>query len=192
MTNVLVLNASYTPHAVVSLEKAFGYIIKGSAEVVEEKGTIGTVRGAIGKPIIVRLKKYHNVPRRNVRYTRAGVLKRDNYTCVYCGQKVKDDGATRPMSATIDHIVAQSVCEKRGIPANTWTNTVTSCKRCNQRKGDRSLHEANMNFKNPNYVARAPRTHWTLVATGNIPEEWKLYMQDGEDDWKRIQQNQTV
>jgi 5-methylcytosine-specific restriction endonuclease McrA len=57
-------------------------------------------------------------------------MKRDNYSCVYCGSK-KD--------LTIDHVIPKS---KGG--QNTWNNLVTCCSPCNLKKGDKSLNDINM------------------------------------------------
>ncbi len=62
-------------------------------------------------------------------WSRAGVLTRDARRCAYCG-----GGAT-----TIDHVLPRS----RG-GRNTWLNTVAACGGCNQRKSDRTPHEARM------------------------------------------------
>ncbi|MEZ4618696.1 MAG: septum formation initiator family protein [Caldilineaceae bacterium] len=36
-------------------------------------------------PTVLRLRRYINVPRRGVRWSRRGVLRRDGYRCIYCG-----------------------------------------------------------------------------------------------------------
>ena len=44
---------------------------------------------------------------------------------------------------TIDHVIPRS----RG-GGNTWSNLVTCCKKCNQKKRDRTPEEANMKLLN--------------------------------------------
>jgi len=61
------------------------------------------------------------------------LFRRDHNLCLYCGAKFPDAALTR------DHVVARC----RG-GRDTWTNLVTACRRCNQRKGARSPEEAGM------------------------------------------------
>ncbi|HET9517230.1 MAG TPA: HNH endonuclease, partial [Actinoplanes sp.] len=61
-----------------------------------------------------------------------GVLARDRRTCAYCGGH----------ATTIDHVLPRS----RG-GANSWTNTVAACERCNGRKGDRTPAEAGLRMR---------------------------------------------
>ena len=61
---------------------------------------------------------------------RAFVLRRDNYTCVYCGTKEK---------IGLDHIVPRS---KGG--SDTPDNLVAACFPCNRKKGARTPEQAGM------------------------------------------------
>lgn len=61
------------------------------------------------------------------------LFRRDHNLCLYCGVKFPDVALTR------DHVLARC----RG-GQDTWTNLVTACRRCNQRKGSRSPEEAGM------------------------------------------------
>ena len=58
---------------------------------------------------------------------------RDNHTCLYCGNRFKTS------ELTLDHIHPRSRGGKK-----TWTNSATSCKRCNTKKGDKTPEEAGM------------------------------------------------
>jgi len=57
------------------------------------------------------------------------VLKRDNFTCTYCGKTVKDD-----VKLHIDHIIPLS----RG-GSNNPNNLTTACDKCNRGKSNISL-----------------------------------------------------
>jgi len=65
-----------------------------------------------------------------IRKKRGRIYERDNYTCVFCGQKfeVKD--------LTIDHIMPLS----RG-GNNQDYNLVTSCQKCNVKKGNKIFNK---------------------------------------------------
>ncbi|MCB0181559.1 MAG: HNH endonuclease, partial [Anaerolineae bacterium] len=56
---------------------------------------------------------------------------------------------------------------------NTWTNTICACAACNQRKGNRTPHEANMKL---GWEPKMPRVTY-LVASGQIPASWKVYLE---------------
>lgn len=61
------------------------------------------------------------------------LFRRDCYLCMYCGDRCSPEQLTR------DHILPRS----RG-GSEKWTNLVTACRRCNQRKGNQTPEEANM------------------------------------------------
>ena len=61
------------------------------------------------------------------------LFRRDRNMCLYCGKTFQSRGLSR------DHVTPVS----RG-GANAWTNVVSSCRRCNNRKADRTPEEAGM------------------------------------------------
>lgn len=65
--------------------------------------------------------------------TNRALFHRDRHLCMYCAQKFGERELTR------DHIVPRS----RG-GHDQWTNVVSACRRCNQRKGNRLPEEAGM------------------------------------------------
>lgn len=65
--------------------------------------------------------------------TNRALFRRDLQVCMYCGEAPREPDLTR------DHIVPRS----RG-GRDIWTNVVTACRRCNQRKGNRLAEEAGM------------------------------------------------
>lgn len=136
MTGVVVLNASYEPLQVVSLKHAVKMLCR-SVAVVEEADGDKTI-GPFPYPKILRLVRYVYVKiKGSPRYSRASVLRRDNFTCAFCG------GAAN----TIDHIVPRS---KGG--ESSWLNSISACKRCNERKRDRTPKEAGMKLLYEAYV----------------------------------------
>ncbi|MBL4679162.1 MAG: HNH endonuclease [Pseudomonadales bacterium] len=84
--------------------------------------------------------------------TNRALFRRDQNVCLYCGKRFVDEQLSR------DHVQAIS----RG-GRDTWTNVVTSCKRCNAHKGSSLLSEINMEllalpFK-PNHAEYLALTH---------------------------------
>ena len=132
---VLVLNQSYEPLSVCTVRRALLLIMRGRAEIVERlDGVVRSVSYCYSVPSVVRLDRYINAPRRRVFLSKTNILKRDHYSCQYCGSKTND--------LTVDHVVPQS---KGG--ASTWENLVCACFQCNNMKGDSLLSQIGMKLK---------------------------------------------
>ena len=87
------------------------------------------IRSIIASRGIVNSKRFEVVPPLSNRE----LFRRDGHMCLYCLNTFSESHLTR------DHIIPVS----RG-GSNTWTNVVTACRSCNQRKGARSPEEAGM------------------------------------------------
>ena len=126
---VVLLNASYEPHDVVSFPHAVKMLFRGVAVVHEAE--YKRLLGPHPWPKVLRLVRYvvASWMYRPAAYGREAVLRRDRYRCAYCGRHAD----------TIDHLVPRS----RG-GRWTWLNTVAACSRCNCRKGNRTPAEAGM------------------------------------------------
>lgn len=163
-TQVLLLNASYLPLDTISYQRAVNLLITEKAIGVEGLAKqLRTVSRTFDVPAVIRMAYYVNAPRRKHTWSRLRVLRRDDYTCIYCGtdKLPKSD-------YTIDHIHPRSKGGK-----NTYGNTASACYKCNQRKGSRTLTEAGMKLL---WEPKTPRAA-TLVASGTIPSNWKKYLQ---------------
>lgn len=71
-----------------------------------------------------------------VPFRKIGVLRRDNFTCAYCGKK------GQKIVNTVDHVFP-----KWQGGTLTWNNAVASCQPCNGRKAGRTPEEAGMPIK---------------------------------------------
>jgi len=165
-SNVLVLNRSYLPVDVTSLRRAFAMLYQGIARAVdgqfatfdfdswaelaanEEHETIGLVDSMIRVPRVVLLQAYNQIPHRQVRFSRHNIYLRDNLVCQYCG-----DGFSRK-ELNLDHVIPRSRGGK-----TSWSNIVTSCFRCNRRKGGHLLKEVGMHLL---HSPRRPR--WSAIS----------------------------
>lgn len=125
----LVLNAGYEPIAVVSDRRALVLVLSGKAAALEAdmERPLRSAHADYARPRVILLNRYVRIPmaRRNP-VSRKGVLRRDNYTCAYCGK----------FANTIDHVMPRS----RG-GQDSWENLVACCLRCNSVKGDRTPEE---------------------------------------------------
>jgi len=132
---VLILNQDFSAIAICSIYKAFLLVYLQKAEVVtkSEGAFLHTVSQAYPVPSVIRLQRYVRVPYYGIALSRHNVMRRDNYSCQYCGSA---------KNLTLDHLLPRS----RGGETN-WLNLVTACSRCNARKGDRTPEEAGLKLR---------------------------------------------
>jgi 5-methylcytosine-specific restriction endonuclease McrA len=154
---VLVLNRLWQAVNTCSVKRAFCLLYLGHAHVVHNTGDsfdtfdfqewhdwsqsaedttdewVQTVHFRIRVPKIIVLMMFDHLPMKEVKLTRQNIYERDNYTCQYCHQPMD------PSLLNIDHVVPRDRGGK-----TTWENVVTSCIRCNTKKGNRLPHEAGM------------------------------------------------
>lgn len=115
----------------ISITKAMNMLWRGVARVLEaDEGTFG----GFERPRSLELVRYVITKWRyeatgKVPFSRKGVLRRDNYTCAYCGK----------YGNTLDHVLP-----KWKGNAASWSNAVCACQPCNNKKGGRSPKEAGM------------------------------------------------
>jgi 5-methylcytosine-specific restriction endonuclease McrA len=136
MRSTLLLNASYEPLSVVSAQRAVTLVIQGKATVEDASPYFFHASGGlqIEIPYVARLTKEVKRGRnaRAPRFSRRGVLIRDNFTCAYCGN----------YGDTIDHVLPRA---RGGL--STFDNCVTACKRCNHKKSDKTLAQMGWTIK---------------------------------------------
>ncbi len=134
---VLVLNANFEPINVCNTRRAIGLILTGKAILVQNgRGEIRTVSQTFPRPSIIRLERMVRRPRPRVKLTKREILRRDEYTCQYCGQHMP--------YLTIDHVIPRRLGGQ-----HIWENLVTACPSCNHRKGGRTLEQAQMHLRRP-------------------------------------------
>jgi 5-methylcytosine-specific restriction endonuclease McrA len=134
---VLVLNANFEPINVCNIRRAIGLILNGKAILVQNgRGEIHTVAQTFPRPSIIRLDRMVRRPRPRVKLTKREILRRDDYTCQYCRQRLS--------YLTIDHVIPRHMGGQ-----HTWHNLVTACPSCNHRKGGRTVEQAQMRLIRP-------------------------------------------
>ena len=141
-TRILRLNKAGVPLQWLSREEAATLVVKG--QVLWSLGeTHITIRGGVNCqglrstldiPTIIATDgdvhyNDHHVPAVCNRL----LFRRDRNICLYCGEQFSVEKLTR------DHIVPRSRGGKE-----SWTNQVAACRRCNQRKGNRTPEESSM------------------------------------------------
>lgn len=179
---VLVLNRHYQPVRVTPARRALLLLFGGAARALDHKfeahdfltwmsmpvlhgdETIGTTSGPLRVPRVLLLHHYGRVPITTLRLCRKHVYLRDDHSCQYCGRRpaLKD--------LNLDHVTPRSQGGK-----TTWENLVTSCRRCNFRKGGFTPEGAGMRL-----LREPTRPNWTLaVALSASPRhfaEWEPFL----------------
>lgn len=155
---VLALNEHGTPHSWATWQDAVVYKAKGL--VVWEMGEVDWTKfggenrltgqtSSITFSSIMAVRGSHYPKREVPSLTNENLFGRDLRICAYCGNEFE------PRLLTNDHIVPRS----RG-GAHSWTNCVTACKRCNNKKDDRLLEEVRMELL---YVPYVPSREEALI-----------------------------
>ena len=138
MERVILLNNDYSYLNTISWKTAMRLISKSKVEML--KATNRILKSIEGKwevvvPAVLRLiKLVRTVYKTRVPFSKKNVVRRDLFTCQYCGRKEK--------KMTVDHVVPES----RGGKTD-FENCVAACKKCNSTKGDKTPNEANMTLR---------------------------------------------
>lgn len=179
---VLVLNRFFVPVSVTSLKRAFILLYGGSAKAVDndyqtfdfeswsqirsidEEDCVRTVSRVIKAPRVILLVRYDGYHRKQPRFNRINIFRRDGDKCQYCTKTYNKS------ELTLDHVVPRSLGGK-----SVWENIVCCCIKCNRKKGGRTPEQAGMNLLN-----RPVKPKWSLFSNFHIRtvkyEEWKPFL----------------
>lgn len=158
MRKTLLLNAGYEALSFISEKRVIKLLFKEKAEIVScWDHDLPWGNNILKYPSILKLKNYIRRKNIEISFSRAAVMKRDNYCCQYCGKKLLSN------QITIDHVVPKALGGKTG-----FTNCVVCCKPCNIKKAAKTLTQAGMTLlKKPIYPSFSPifdfvdnRDHW--------------------------------
>ncbi|XP_030525988.2 uncharacterized protein LOC115737782 isoform X2 [Rhodamnia argentea] len=171
----LVLDVAYRPVDVVSWRRAICLEFMEKADVLEYYDqTVDSPSGSFYIPAVLRVPHLLQVIKRRIIRTnlnRKNIFYRDSYSCQYCSSSE---------NLTIDHVLPVA----RGGEWK-WQNLVTACARCNSRKGQKTLEEANMKLIT---VPKAPKDYDILAIPltsdtikmlkmrKEMPGEWLQYL----------------
>ncbi len=140
---------------------------QGKVEVLEfHTTTVSSPSRSYHLPAVVRLKQYiRPYLSLSVRLSRQNIFLRDNHTCQYCYSKFPEK------KLTVDHVVPLS---KGG--RNEWTNVVTACSKCNNRKGDKSPEKANLRLLSTPEKPRWLPNRDLELEDNVLPIAWRPYL----------------
>lgn len=141
--------------------------LQDKVDVLEfHKVTVSSPSKTYNLPAVVKLKQYiRPYFALGVRLSRQNIFLRDDHMCQYCLKKLPEK------RLTIDHVIPLS---KGG--RHEWTNVVTACSHCNNRKGDKTPERANLKLnKSPIKPSWLPNRDLDL--DGNrLPIAWRPYL----------------
>ncbi len=159
---VLVLNQDYQPLSICSVQRSMKLIFLEKAEMLHDHAymKLHTINKEFAYPSVIRLRRYIRLPYTKIVLSRRNIMRRDNFTCQYCGSK---------SDLTIDHVMPKS---RNG--GDTWENLTTACNRCNVMKGNKTPAEADMPLRKKPYRP-IPITFFRDVM-GGIQDHWKPYL----------------
>jgi len=104
---------------------------------------LNSIIAVLGKDFMVR--NYDRVPS----IAKAMLFARDRHVCSYCGARFPTT------DLEMEHVVPRS----QGGPF-TWTNLVSACRACNDRKADKTPEQARMPLL---YVPYVPNRHEAFI-----------------------------
>jgi 5-methylcytosine-specific restriction endonuclease McrA len=162
-----VLNSGFEPIKVVNWRKAMLLWLTDKVEVLEyHAAEVHSASRSFRLPAVMRLKVYiRPYLSLSVRLSRQNIFLRDAHTCQYC-QKIFPE-----KRLTVDHVVPMS----RG-GRHEWTNVVTACSRCNNRKGAKSVDAAGLRLLAPPVKPRWLPNRDLETADGRLPPAWRPYL----------------
>lgn len=131
----------------------YEYELRGGTRAIDGKRSILTLNTIIFVKGQVAAKHMHRGPK-TVPLKNPELFARDKHVCAYCGTAYKGSSAIE-LNLTRDHIHPVS----QGGP-DTWMNVVTSCKRCNHHKNDRTPEQAGMELL---YVPYTPNKYEYMI-----------------------------
>ena len=183
---VLALDISGTPRTWVSHDEAIAYHAKNLVAwtlgdvIARYRGgyQIDGTQSYLETPSIIAIKgegfnfKKHN----KVILTNKTLFARDRNICGYCGVHINNHS-----KLSRDHIVPRF---HGGI--DEWTNVVTACIPCNQKKGCKSLKQSGMELL---YIPYAPNHYENMILQNrNILADQMEYLLSGVPKYSRIVQ----
>lgn len=183
---VLALDISGVPRTWVSHDEAISYHAKNLVAwtlgdiVARYRGGLqrNGEQSYIETPSIIAVKghgfdfKKHN----KVVLTNPTLFARDRHVCAYCGKHF-----VSRYDLSRDHIIPRY---HGGV--DEWTNVVTACFNCNQKKGCKSLKEAGLELR---YIPYEPNHYESLILQNrNILADQMEYLISGVPKHSRILQ----
>lgn len=172
---VLKLNSAYMPIEIINWQDAMILYFNEKAQILEvyKDVRIRSSSDTFDFPAVIRMLHFVK-PNKQFKvfkpFTRKNIWIRDGKSCMYCGKPISLH------EMTFDHVIPQSLGGR-----TTWNNIVSSCKKCNNKKGSKKLHETDLQLIRQPFapvIANSYNDSIMMKVTGfrhDIPE-WKDYL----------------
>jgi 5-methylcytosine-specific restriction endonuclease McrA len=139
-----VLNANYEPLNITTCKRALRLYLKGKAEIIREHESHMIVTGHDVFPLPTQIRLFDMVRGRSTSRVPAvlsqkNLFIRDANTCQYCNRHKAE--LKKGEFMTRDHVLPRAKGGK-----DEWTNVVTACSKCNNKKADYLLSEIGMSL----------------------------------------------
>lgn len=183
----LALNASFEPLTLLPLRRALRLVIDEKAEILEidEGRVFRSEKRDLPCPSVISLKRFVHVPRKFRRQvTNTFLFARDGYRCQYCGRHRAQ--LRHREFLTRDHVIPIS----RGGD-NTWSNVVTACSPCNNRKGSHLSAEVGMLPLHPPHEPNYVELVWAVRRITQVQSKY-IRMFYGEDVLRALQSREPL
>lgn len=156
---VLLLNVNFEPLHACNMRRAIALIMTEKAEVVVNgRGFIHTSTREFEAPSVIRLVTMVKRPRPRLSLAKREILRRDNFTCQYCGKK--------STNLTIDHVIPRHMGG-----THSWDNLAAACHACNRRKGGKTVEQADMRLLRQPYEP-SPSAEYRFSRHAEQFQEW--------------------
>lgn len=169
MPVTLVLNADFTPLSIIpisaiSWKDAVKIVFVGNARAVcyYDDWQVHSPSTTLNVPAVIVSNEYIK-KKQAVRFSRANLLIRDNFTCQYC------DKTLTQHDLTVDHVIPRVKGGK-----TKWDNVVCACYVCNSIKGHKNTMKPKKKAFKPDYfqlVENAKKMPITIPS-----EKWLDYL----------------
>lgn len=179
----LVLNRNWQAINITPVARALVMVWNGTARVVDpatyelydwldwaaqspqvDETYIQAVTTRLRVPEVITLAAYDRLPTAAVTFSRRNILKRDRFTCQYCGtQPVRD-------ALTLDHVLPRAQGGQ-----STWENCVLACLDCNSFKANRTPQQAKMTLRS---VPGKPSWRPVFASTQAQYDSWSKFVSD--------------
>jgi 5-methylcytosine-specific restriction endonuclease McrA len=164
----LLLDTTYRPIDIVNWQRAICLDMFDKVDVLEYYDICArSARDEFMLPAVMRVRMYVQRDRKGrIPLSRRNILLRDSFMCQYCGSK---------NMLTVDHVMPASKGGKWD-----WTNLVTACNKCNNKKGSKTLKQLGWKLKK----APVEPSAWQVgvmiggdtLAIKSMPKEWSEYL----------------